>query len=77
VQSPQPKNSKPPVKMEQRGRTVSSSNPLIAIGCANGIRSILDFADEGQGVTLPWREHDHPQKEQTNEGILRSLCLDL
>jgi hypothetical protein len=46
VQSPQPEKSKPPVKTEQRGRIVgmpvSSSNPLIVIRCANGMRSILD-----------------------------------
>src|ERR1700676_2059527 len=44
VKSPQPEKSKPPVKMEQRGR-------------------ILGLADKGQGVMLPWREHDDPQKE--------------
>ena len=46
VKSPQPEKSKPPVKMEQRGRILGIGgvffNPLIVTRCANGIRSILD-----------------------------------
>ena len=47
MQSPQPEKSKPPVKMEQRGRIMesaesSSKSMIFVIRCANGIQSILD-----------------------------------
>jgi catechol 2,3-dioxygenase-like lactoylglutathione lyase family enzyme len=70
VKSPQPEKSKPPEKTEQRGR-----GRIIGIGgvffkSANRDQmrewyaKHLGLADKGQGVMLPWREHDDPQKEQ-------------
>jgi catechol 2,3-dioxygenase-like lactoylglutathione lyase family enzyme len=69
AQSPQPEKSKPPVKVEQRGR-----GRIIGIGgvffkSANRDQmrewysKHLGLADTGQGAMLPWREHDDPQKE--------------
>jgi hypothetical protein len=57
VQSPQPEKSKPPVKIEERGRIlgigVSSSNPLIAMRCAEWYSKHLGLGDKG--VMRPWR----------------------
>ncbi len=69
VKSPQPETPKPPVKTEPRGR-----GRIIGIGgvffkSANRDQlrewysKHLGLTDTGQGVMLPWREHDDPQKE--------------
>src|SRR6204780_5899110 len=69
VKSPEPEKSKPPVKTEQRGR-----GRIIGIGgvffksadrdqTREWYSKHLGLADKGQGVMLPWREHDDPQKE--------------
>src|SRR6202023_815159 len=67
VQSPQPEKSKPPVKMEQRGRILGIGGVFFKSANRDQMREWyskhLGLADKGQGVTLPWREHDDPQKE--------------
>ncbi len=67
VQSPQPEKSKPPVKMEQRGRILGIGGVFFKSGNRDQMREWyskhLGLADKGQGVMLPWREHDDPQKE--------------
>ncbi len=66
-QSPQPEKSKPPVKMEQRGRIVGIGGVFFKSANRGQMRdwysTHLGLADKGGGVMLPWREHDDPQKE--------------
>jgi catechol 2,3-dioxygenase-like lactoylglutathione lyase family enzyme len=67
VQSPQPENSKPAVKIEQRGRILGIGGVFFKSSNRDQMRewysTHLGLADKGQGVTLPWREHDDPQQE--------------
>jgi catechol 2,3-dioxygenase-like lactoylglutathione lyase family enzyme len=67
VQSPQPETSKPPVKTEQRGRILGIGGVFFKSANRDQMREWyskhLGLADQGQGVVLPWREHDDPQKE--------------
>ena len=67
VQSPQPEKSKLPVKMEQRGRILGIGGVFFKSANRDQMREWyskhLGLADKGQGVMLPWREHDDPQKE--------------
>ena len=67
VQSPQPEKSKPPVKMEQRGRILGIGGVFFKSANRDQMREWyskhLGLADKGGGVMLPWREHDDPQKE--------------
>jgi catechol 2,3-dioxygenase-like lactoylglutathione lyase family enzyme len=67
VQSPQPEKSKPPVKMEQRGRILGIGGVFFKSANRDQMREWyskhLGLADKGAGVMLPWREHDDPQKE--------------
>src|SRR5256885_16391379 len=67
VESPQPKKSKPPVKMEQRGRIVGIGGVFFKSANRDQMREWylkhLGLADKSQSVMLPWREHDDPQKE--------------
>src|SRR5438309_3388111 len=67
VQSPQPEKSKPPVKMEQRGRILGIGGVFFKSANRDQMREWyskhLGLADKGQGAILPWREHDDPQKE--------------
>ena len=67
VQSPQPEKSKPPANIEQRGRILGIGGVFFKSADRNQMREWysehLGLADQGQGVTLPWREHDDPQKE--------------
>ena len=67
VQSPQPEKSKPPVKMEQRGRILGIGGVFFKSANRDQMREWyskhLGLADKGEGVMLPWREHDDPQKE--------------
>jgi len=69
VQSPQPEKSKAPVKMEQRGRILGIGGVFFKSANRNPMRESyskhLGLADKGQGVMLPWREHDDPQKEHS------------
>src|SRR5258706_16172816 len=67
VQSPQPEKSKPPVKMEQRGRILGIGGGFFKSANRDEMRGWylkhLGLAYKGGVVTLPWREHDDPQKE--------------
>src|SRR6266498_1525128 len=67
VQSPQPETSKPPVKVEPRGRILGIGGVFFKSANRDQMREWyakhLGLADKGQGVMLPWREHDDPQKE--------------
>jgi catechol 2,3-dioxygenase-like lactoylglutathione lyase family enzyme len=67
VKSPQPEKSKPPVKMEQRGRILGIGGVFFKSANRDQMREWyakhLGLADKGGGVMLPWREHDDPQKE--------------
>ncbi len=66
VQSPQADKSKPPVKMEQRGRILGIGGVFFKSANRNQMREWYSMhpglADKGGGVTLPWREHDDPSK---------------
>ncbi|HTQ55804.1 MAG TPA: VOC family protein [Bryobacteraceae bacterium] len=67
VPSPQPEESKPPVKMEPRGRILGIGGIFFKSANRDQMREWyakhLGLADKGQGVMLPWREHNDPQKE--------------
>src|SRR5207244_8272612 len=67
VQSPQSEKSKPPVKVEPRGRILGIGGVFFKSANRDQMREWyakhLGLADKGEGVMLPWREHDDPQKE--------------
>src|SRR5258708_15233459 len=67
VQSPQPEKSKPPVKVEQRGRILGIGGVFFKSPNRDQMREWhskhLGLADTGQGAMLPWREHNDPQTE--------------
>src|ERR1700745_3419723 len=67
VQSTQPEKSKPPVKVEQRGRILGIGGIFFKSANHDQMRECyakhLGLADKGAGAMLPWREHDDPQKE--------------
>src|SRR3981189_3970432 len=67
VKSQKPEKSKPPVKMEQRGRILGIGGVFFKSANRDQMREWyskhLGLADKGEGVMLPWREHDDPQKE--------------
>jgi catechol 2,3-dioxygenase-like lactoylglutathione lyase family enzyme len=67
VKSPQPEKSKPPVKMEQRGRILGIGGIFFKSANRDQMREWyskhLGLADKGFGAMLPWREQDDPQKE--------------
>jgi len=67
VQSPQPEKSKPPAKMEPRGRILGIGGVFFKSANRDQMREWyskhLGLADKGQGAMLSWREHDDPQKE--------------
>jgi len=66
VKSPQPEKSKPPVTTSS---AAASWNRRLFFKSADRDQmrdwysKHLGLADKGQGVMLPWREHDDPQKE--------------
>jgi catechol 2,3-dioxygenase-like lactoylglutathione lyase family enzyme len=69
-QSPLPDNSKPPVKVEPRGRVLGIGGIFFKSANRDQMREWyskhLGLADKGGGgAMLPWREHDDPQKEHT------------
>jgi len=68
VKSPQPEKPKPPAKVEQRGRILGIGGVFFKSANRDQMREWyakhLGLADKGQGVMLPWREHDDPKKEQ-------------
>jgi catechol 2,3-dioxygenase-like lactoylglutathione lyase family enzyme len=67
VQSLQSEKSKPPVKVEQRGRILGIGGVFFKSANRDQMREWyskhLGLADKGGGVMLPWRERDDPQKE--------------
>src|ERR1700692_4175546 len=72
IKSPQREKSKPPVKMgetktEQRGRIVGIGGVFFKSANRDQMREWyskhLGLADKGQGVILPWAEHDYPPQE--------------
>ena len=67
AQPPQSEKSKPPVKTEQRGRILGIGGVFFKSANRDPMREWysrhLGLTDKGQGVMLPWREHDDPQKE--------------
>ena len=64
MESPQPEKSKPPVKVEQRGRILGIGGVFFKSANRNPMREWyskhLGLTDKGQGAMLPWREHDDP-----------------
>lgn len=67
VPSPQPESSKPSITAEPRGRILGIGGVFFKSANRDQMRewysTHLGLADKGQGVMLPWREHDDPQKE--------------
>jgi catechol 2,3-dioxygenase-like lactoylglutathione lyase family enzyme len=67
VKSPQTEKSKPPAKVEQRGRVIGIGGVFFKSANRDQMREWyskhLGLADTGSGAMLPWREHDDPQKE--------------
>jgi catechol 2,3-dioxygenase-like lactoylglutathione lyase family enzyme len=67
VQSPQPKKSNEPIKVEQRGRIVGIGGIFFKSDHQHEMREWyskhLGLVDKGEGVMFPWREHDDAQKE--------------
>ena len=65
--SAQPEKAKPPAKIEQRGRILGIGGVFFKSTDRDQMRDWyskhLGLADKGEGVMLPWREHDDPQKE--------------
>src|SRR5260370_11170448 len=80
VQSPQPEKSKPPVKTEQRGRILGIGGVFFKSANRDQTREWyskhLGLADTRQGVMLPWREHDDPQKEHVTVLTVFSASSD-
>jgi len=66
-QEAQPEKSKPPVKTEQRGRILGIGGIFFKAANPDQMRewyaTHLGLAGKGGSVTLPWREHDDPQKK--------------
>ncbi len=67
MQSPQPEKSKPPVKVEQRGRILGIGGIFFKSANRDQMREWyskhLGLADKGGGAMLPWRQSDDSQKE--------------
>src|SRR5579864_5957592 len=80
VQPPQPEKSTPPVKVEQRGRILGIGGVFFKSANRDQMREWyskhLGLADKGQGVMLPWREHDDPQKEHATVWSLFPASTD-
>ncbi|WP_228486415.1 VOC family protein [Paludibaculum fermentans] len=80
VKSPQPENTKPAVKVEQRGRILGIGGVFLKSANRDQMREWyskhLGLADKGQGVMLPWREHDDPQKEHVTVWTLFPASTD-
>jgi len=69
VNSPQSEKSKPPAKLEQRGRIVGIGGVFFKSANRDQTREWyakhLGLNDTGHGAMLPWRDHEDPQKERT------------
>jgi catechol 2,3-dioxygenase-like lactoylglutathione lyase family enzyme len=80
VPSPEPEKSKPPVKVEQRGRIIGIGGVFFRSANRDQMREWyskhLGLADKGSGAMLPWREHDDPQKEHVTVWSLFSATSD-
>ena len=80
VPSPQPEKSKPPVKVEQRGRILGIGGVFFKSANRDQMREWyskhLGLADKGGGAMLPWREHDDPQKEHLTVWTLFPASTD-
>ena len=67
TQSQQPEQSKPPVQAAQRGRILGIGGIFFKSANRDQMREWyskhLGLTPKGGEVTLPWREHDDPQKE--------------
>ena len=67
AQSPQAEKSKPPAKVEQRGRILGIGGVFFKSANRDQMREWyskhLGLTDKGGGVMLPWREHGDAQKE--------------
>jgi lactoylglutathione lyase len=68
VKSQQPEKSKQPVTTEPRGRIIGIGGVFFKSADHDQMRQWyskhLGLTDKGQGVMLPWREHEEPQKER-------------
>ena len=80
VQAPQPEKSKPPVKVEQRGRILGIGGIFFKSANRDQMRewyaTHLGLADKGSGAMLPWREHDDLQKEHVTVWSVFSASTD-
>jgi predicted enzyme related to lactoylglutathione lyase len=80
MQSSQTENSKPPVKVEQRGRILGIGGVFFKSANRDQMREWyskhLGIADKGYGAMLPWREHDDPQKEHVTVWTVFSASTD-
>jgi catechol 2,3-dioxygenase-like lactoylglutathione lyase family enzyme len=80
VESSQPEQSKPPVKVEQRGRIVGIGGVFFKSANRDQTRDWyakhLGIADKGHGAMLPWREHDDAQKEHVTVWTVFSNSTD-
>jgi catechol 2,3-dioxygenase-like lactoylglutathione lyase family enzyme len=80
VQSSQTETSKPPVKVEQRGRILGIGGIFFKSANRDQTREWyakhLGLADKGSGAMLPWREHDDPQKEHVTVWTVFSASTD-
>ena len=67
AQSPEPDKSKSTVSATQRGRILGIGGVFFKSANRDQAREWyskhLGLADKGEGVMLPWRERDDPQKE--------------
>jgi catechol 2,3-dioxygenase-like lactoylglutathione lyase family enzyme len=67
MQPTKSETSKPPVKVEQRGRILGIGGVFFKSANRDQMREWyskhLGLTDSGHGVMLPWREHGDPQKE--------------
>ena len=80
VKSPEAEKSKPPVKMEQRGRILGIGGVFFKSANRDQMREWyakhLGLTDTGSGAMLPWREHDDPQKEHVTVWTLFPASTD-
>jgi predicted enzyme related to lactoylglutathione lyase len=80
VQSSQPEKSKPPIKVEQRGRILGIGGVFFKSANRDQMREWyskhLGLTDKGEGVMLSWREHDDPQKEHVTVWTVFSASTD-
>ena len=76
----QPEKSKPPVKVEQRGRILGIGGIFFRSDNRDQTREWyskhLGLADKGSGAMLPWREHDDPKNEHATVWSVFSASSD-